>query len=70
MTLDPNLLMLSLIFSAFGTGLMMYGKKAGRIPHLLAGVALMTCPYFISNAIALCVICIAITVAPFVMPEM
>ncbi len=69
MTMDPNLLMLSLLFSAVGTGLFMYGKKAQRMPHLIAGVALMTCPYFITNAILLCLVCVVLAVAPFVMPE-
>ena len=69
MNIDPNILMLSLLFSAIGTGLLMYGKKAGRIPHIVAGVALMTCPYFISNAIALTAICIIIALSPFFMPE-
>ncbi len=69
MTLDPTLLTLSLLFSAAGMGLFMYGKKAGRIPHLVAGLALMTCPYFITNIIALTSICVIIAVAPFFMPE-
>ena len=69
MTLDPTLLTLSLLFSAAGMGLFMFGKKTGRIPHLVAGVALMTCPYFITNIIALTSICVIIAVAPFFMPE-
>lgn len=69
MTIDPTLLMLSLLFSACGTGLFMYGKKAQKIPHLVAGLALMTCPYFITNAIALTSICIIIALTPFFMPE-
>jgi hypothetical protein len=69
MTLDPTLLTLSLLFSAAGMGLFMYGKKATKIPHLVAGVALMTCPYFISNAIALTSICVIIAITPFLMPE-
>ena len=38
MTMDPTLLMLSLLFSFAGMGLFMFGKKAQRIPHLVAGV--------------------------------
>jgi hypothetical protein len=48
----------------------MFGKKAGKIPHMVAGLALMTCPYFITNAIALTAVCMTLAVAPFVMPEM
>ena len=61
MTIDPTLLTLSLLFSAAGMGLFMFGKKAQRI--------LMTCPYFITNAIALTSICVIIAVTPFLMPE-
>jgi len=70
MDMDPNYLMLSLLFGAVGTGLFMFGKKAQKMPHLIAGVALMTCPYFITNLIAMSVVCVALMVAPFVMPEM
>ena len=69
MSMDPTLLTLSLLFSACGMGLFMYGKKAQRLPHLVAGLALMTCPYFITNAIALTSICVVIAVTPFLMPE-
>ena len=67
--MDPTLLMLSLLFSIAGTGLFLFGKKAQRTPHMIAGVALMTCPYFITNVIALTCICVVLALAPFVMPE-
>jgi hypothetical protein len=69
MDLDPNYLLLSLLFSALGMGLFMFGKKTGKIPHLAAGLALMTCPYFITNLIAMVSICIVIAVLPFFMPQ-
>jgi hypothetical protein len=69
MDMDPNYLMLSLLFGAVGTGLFMYGKKSGKIPHLAAGLALMTCPYFITNLIAMVAVCVVLAVAPFVLPE-
>jgi hypothetical protein len=68
--MDSTYLMLSLLFGAAGTGLFMFGKKAGKIPHLVAGLALMTCPYFITNVIAMTSVCVILAVAPFVMPEM
>jgi hypothetical protein len=67
--MDSNLLMISLLFGTVGTGLFMFGKKSGKIPHMIAGVALMTCPYFITNLIALTAVCVCLTVAPFFMPE-
>ena len=69
MDIDPNYLMLSLLFGALGMGLFMYGKKSGRLPHLGAGIALMTCPYFITNLIAMTSICIILAIVPFFMPE-
>ena len=69
MEMDSNYLMLSLLFGAVGMGLFMFGKKAGKIPHLVAGVALMTCPYFITNIIAMVSVCIILALAPFFMPE-
>lgn len=43
------------IFVAFFVGLVgfaifIYGKRQGRLPHLLAGVLLMAYPYFVDNA--------------------
>ena len=37
-------LLLSLIPSAFGVVLFMYGRKQSRMPHLVAGVVLMVYP--------------------------
>ena len=69
MEFDSGYLALSLLFGAVGTGLFLFGKKAGKIPHLVAGVALMTCPYFITNAIAMVSVCVVLAVMPFVMPQ-
>ena len=69
MDLDPTYLTLSLLFGAVGFGLFMYGKKAQRMPHLMAGVALMTCPYFITNVIAMMSVCVVLAVIPFFMPQ-
>ena len=69
MDLDPTYLTLSLLFGALGMGLFLYGKKSQRLPHLMAGVALMTCPYFITNVIAMMSVCIVLAIVPFVMPQ-
>ena len=67
--MDPTLLTLSLLFSAAGMGLFYFGKKAQKTPHLVAGLALMTCPYFITNVIALTCVCIVLALVPFFMPQ-
>jgi hypothetical protein len=69
MDLDPNYLLLSLLFGTVGMGIFMYGKKTGQIPHLAAGVALMTCPYFIPNLIAMTSVCIVLALLPFFLPQ-
>jgi hypothetical protein len=46
MSLDPTLLMLSLIPGAIGFVMFVYGKKLGRWPHLTAGLAFIVYPYF------------------------
>lgn len=69
MQIDPTYLMLSLLFSAVGMALFVFGKKSQRFPHLAAGLALMTCPYFITNLIAMTSICVILAIIPFFMPE-
>jgi hypothetical protein len=49
--IDVNLLLLSLFPSGAGYILFTYGRKMGRFPQLIAGLALMTYPYF-SGSIA------------------
>ncbi|MEO6434615.1 MAG: hypothetical protein ABIP55_02490 [Tepidisphaeraceae bacterium] len=69
MDLDPTYLTLSLLFGMVGMTLFLYGKKSSRIPHLAAGLALMTCPYFFTNVIVMTAICLVLAIAPFMMPE-
>jgi len=42
--------MTSMLISTIGFGFFIYGKKAERLPQLLAGLALMVYPYFIDGA--------------------
>lgn len=42
-------LFLSIVVSAFGLALFVYGKRQGRIPQLLIGIAMMVYPYFVPN---------------------
>ena len=69
MEIDSGYLILSIVFSGFGTFLFLFGKKSGRMPHLFAGLALMTCPYFITNLIAMTLVCLVLAVAPFLVQE-
>jgi hypothetical protein len=67
--MDTTNLMLSLLFGCVGMGFLMYGKKAGHLAPMGAGVALMVCPYFISNVIVLLIVCLILTAAPFFVRE-
>jgi 4-hydroxybenzoate polyprenyltransferase len=53
MNLDPTWLLLSLIPSAIGFVLFVYGKKQGRWPHLVAGAALTIYPYLATTVTTL-----------------
>ena len=67
MEIDSTNLLLSLLFGSIGLGLFMYGKKAGRMVPLGAGLALMVVPYCIPNAIAMSVVCAVITAVPWLL---
>jgi hypothetical protein len=62
MSFDPDTLILSVILGGVGMALFVYGKKQGRIPHLLAGVAYMAYPYFVDGVLASLGIAVAIGV--------
>jgi hypothetical protein len=67
--MDMNALMLSLLFGIIGSAMFLYGKKAGRMVPLGAGLALMIVPMFISNLIVMLVVCSGITATPWFIRE-
>lgn len=67
--MDSTNLILSLLFGLVGMGFFMYGKSSGQMVPLGVGVALMVCPYFIPNAIALGIVCVILTATPFVVRD-
>ena len=64
--MDMTSIMLSMLFGTMGMGFLMYGKKAAQLPPIAVGLALMVCPYFISNVIVLLIVCTALTAVPFI----
>jgi hypothetical protein len=52
MSLDASDLFLSLVTGGIGLVLFVYGKKQGRWPHLVAGLAFMAYPYVVSGVVA------------------
>lgn len=65
--MDMTNLMLSALFGMCGMGFVTYGRKAGQLVPVGAGVLLMVCPYFISSAIVMLIVCGAIFSVPFVL---
>lgn len=63
MSLDPMVLFLSLIPGGIGFVLFVYGKKQGRWPQLVGGLALMAYPYFTPTVIPLIGVGTAICIA-------
>ncbi len=68
--MNMDTLFLSMLFGAIGLGLFVYGKKAERLPQLIAGMALMVCPYLIPNVIALALVGTSLVAAPFVITRL
>jgi hypothetical protein len=66
-SMNSNSLLASFAFGMVGMGFFMYGKKAGRMVPLGAGVALMVAPYFIPNLMAMIAVCCLLTVLPWVL---
>lgn len=63
--MDLNLLLASLIFGVVGMGMFIYGKNAGRMVPLGAGLGLMVVPYFITNLLALLAVCGGLMALPW-----
>ena len=67
--MDENHLWVSLVFGAIGAGMFLYGKKAGRMVPLGAGLGLMVVPYFIPNVLLMEAARCAITALPWILRE-
>jgi len=63
MNLDPTWIFLSLIPGGIGFVLFMYGKKQQRLPHLVAGIAMIGYPYFTATALSMTLVGAAICAA-------
>jgi hypothetical protein len=57
---DGESLLASLFISSIGVVLFLYGKKQGRVPHIVVGVVLAAYTYFVSSIIWMFVIAAAL----------
>ncbi len=62
MDLDANSLLFSMVLGCIGLACFVYGKKQGRIPHMLVGAALVIYPYFVSNLLVMSAIAVSLFV--------
>jgi hypothetical protein len=53
MNFDPTWLFLSLLPDGVGFVLLVYGKKQGRWPQVVAGLLFMVYPYFATTVVTL-----------------
>ena len=53
MDLDANSLLAGLLVSSIGFVLFVYGRRMGRIPHVISGVVLLVYPYFFSSTLVI-----------------
>jgi len=60
---DPTWLFLSLFPSGIGFVLLVYGKKEGRWPQLVAGLMFLVYPYFTDSVTALVGVGLALAAA-------
>jgi hypothetical protein len=59
-------LLFGLLFSSFGLGYFIYGKKQRAVVPLVCGLALMMYPYFVPNTIVLVVVGLVLVAIPYV----
>ena len=69
MDIDTSNLVASFFFGLVGLGMFLYGKKAGRMIPLGAGLVLMVVPYFLSNLAVLIVVGCVLMGVPWVVRE-
>ena len=58
-------LVASVVAGALGVGYIMYGRRQTRFAPVIAGVLLCVYPYFTDSLLWLCVIGVALAIAPF-----
>jgi hypothetical protein len=58
-------LLWGVLFGSIGLGFVIYGRKQRAVVPLICGLALMVFPYFVSNAILLVAIGVALVAIPY-----
>lgn len=53
MSFDPSTLLAGFLVSGVGFVLFSYGRKMGRVPHVISGLILMVFPYFVPSVLVM-----------------
>ena len=51
MAFEPNAVLLSYLLGFVGLGLLIYGRRTRRGPHLVAGALFVAYPYFVQDTV-------------------
>ena len=62
---DPSYLFASLLVGTVGLGMLMFGKKAGRVVPLACGAGLMLVSYVMPNVASMLVASTVVAALPF-----
>lgn len=63
--MNSTSLLIGIFTGAIGVGYFMYGKRQARFAPLIAGMLLCVYPYFVTGAVWLVVVGVALMAAPF-----
>jgi len=66
MTLDPAWIFASLVVSGLGFVLLHYGRKMGRMPQTIVGVAMLVYPYFVPRVVPMLIVAAVLSVGVWV----
>lgn len=62
---NPVILMWSILFSAFGMGYFVYGRRQRSPVPFVVGIALMVYPYFVANVYVLVLVGVGLLATPY-----
>ena len=66
---DTKFLLASLVWGSVGVGYFVYGKKQRELTPALGGVAMIAASYFVSSALLMSLISIALMVAVYLLTK-
>jgi hypothetical protein len=63
--MTESTLLWGVVFSSVGLGFLIYGRKQRSVVPLVCGVALMVCPYVVTNALGLVAAGLVLVAIPY-----